>query len=359
MTGALSRIDIRGRGGVTLAREVGGGPAHLPRPRDRGLPESVHRSPDRAARRCSRTWSPSIEQHVDWIADCIALPARAAGSRASRRRPRPRTPGSRTSTRSRTPRSTRRCNSWYLGANVPGKPRVFMPYLGFPPYVREVQRGRGEGLRGLRARLSARWLRTDAARSRLLRLRVHALLRGAPRVRRAGAEPRGAGHRARVVSARPRGAARLAPPGRGRRASHRECRARRRGVRRRGAAAARLARLARRAGRGARARARPARGRVPRARVGRGVRGAPRRSTARAKSRASRAISASRSSRATWSARAIRSSRIAREASEQGVTGLPTVMLGAFPFPGVQSRETTLLVFERWARKNRTPELLG
>ena len=27
-----------------------------------------------------------------------------------------------------------RCNSWYLGANVPGKPRVFMPYIGFPDY---------------------------------------------------------------------------------------------------------------------------------------------------------------------------------------------------------------------------------
>ena len=27
------------------------------------------------------------------------------------------------------------CNSWYQGANIPGKPRVFMPYIGFPPYV--------------------------------------------------------------------------------------------------------------------------------------------------------------------------------------------------------------------------------
>jgi cyclohexanone monooxygenase len=26
------------------------------------------------------------------------------------------------------------CNSWYLGANVPGKTRVFMPLLGFPTY---------------------------------------------------------------------------------------------------------------------------------------------------------------------------------------------------------------------------------
>ena len=22
------------------------------------------------------------------------------------------------------------CNSWYLGANIPGKPRIFMPYVG-------------------------------------------------------------------------------------------------------------------------------------------------------------------------------------------------------------------------------------
>jgi cyclohexanone monooxygenase len=30
-----------------------------------------------------------------------------------------------------------RANSWYLGANVDGKPRVFMPYLGgFAPYRR-------------------------------------------------------------------------------------------------------------------------------------------------------------------------------------------------------------------------------
>ncbi|MBC7492676.1 MAG: hypothetical protein H7241_09565, partial [Novosphingobium sp.] len=27
-------------------------------------------------------------------------------------------------------------DSWYMGANVPGKPRVFLPYVGgFPAYV--------------------------------------------------------------------------------------------------------------------------------------------------------------------------------------------------------------------------------
>ncbi len=50
--------------------------------------------------------------------------------------------------------------------------------------------------------------------------------------------------------------------------------------------------------------------------------------------------------------------RITREAHEQGVTGLPTLMLGAFPFPGIQSRETTWLVVERWARTARASELL-
>lgn len=47
-----------------------------------------------------------------------------------------------------------------------------------------------------------------------------------------------------------------------------------------------------------------------------------------------------------------------RRAEAEGVTGLPTVMLGAFPFPGVQSRETTRLVFERWARKQRGAKLV-
>ena len=43
-----------------------------------GFP-NLSRSPARAARRCCRTWSVSIEQHVDWIADCLDAPARRSG----------------------------------------------------------------------------------------------------------------------------------------------------------------------------------------------------------------------------------------------------------------------------------------
>ena len=30
------------------------------------------------------------------------------------------------------------CNSWYLGSNIPGKPRVFLPYVGFPHYSEKL-----------------------------------------------------------------------------------------------------------------------------------------------------------------------------------------------------------------------------
>jgi hypothetical protein len=40
------------------------------------------------------------------------------------------------------------CNSWYLGANVPGKPRVFMPLAGFPPYVEKCDEVAARGYQG-------------------------------------------------------------------------------------------------------------------------------------------------------------------------------------------------------------------
>jgi cyclohexanone monooxygenase len=42
------------------------------------------------------------------------------------------------------------CNSWYLGANIPNKPRMFMPYIGFPSYeskCREIEENDYSGFR--------------------------------------------------------------------------------------------------------------------------------------------------------------------------------------------------------------------
>jgi cyclohexanone monooxygenase len=40
-------------------------------------------------------------------------------------------------------------NSWYLGANVPGKPQVFMPYVGgFGPYKKKCDEVAANGYEG-------------------------------------------------------------------------------------------------------------------------------------------------------------------------------------------------------------------
>jgi cyclohexanone monooxygenase len=43
------------------------------------------------------------------------------------------------------------CNSWYLGANIPGKPRVFMPLVGgFPDYAERLAKVAAGGYTGFR-----------------------------------------------------------------------------------------------------------------------------------------------------------------------------------------------------------------
>jgi cyclohexanone monooxygenase len=78
----------------------------------------------------------SIEQHVEWIRDCMVA------MRANRQHRIEATEAAQegwveyvNAVASMTLFPT--CNSWYLGANVPGKNRVFMPLPGFPPYAEQ------------------------------------------------------------------------------------------------------------------------------------------------------------------------------------------------------------------------------
>jgi hypothetical protein len=71
----------------------------------------------------------SIEQHVDWISDCIAWmrkkglttiePTEAAEDEWAAH-------NEAVANQTLFPQA----NSWYIGANVPGKPRTFMAYIG-------------------------------------------------------------------------------------------------------------------------------------------------------------------------------------------------------------------------------------
>ena len=69
----------------------------------------------------------SCEQHAEWIADCIADLGPDGTIEA-----RPDAEAEWVAHVNEAAAATlfMHANSWYLGANVPGKPRVFMPYIG-------------------------------------------------------------------------------------------------------------------------------------------------------------------------------------------------------------------------------------
>ena len=90
----------------------------------------------------------AIEQHVDWVADCIAyLRAQDAESIQASPEAEDEWVDHVNAVADFTLFPT--TNSWYVGANVPGKPRVFMPYIGgLPRYTRTIDDVAAAGYRG-------------------------------------------------------------------------------------------------------------------------------------------------------------------------------------------------------------------
>ena len=137
MTGSVAKIDIRGRDGQTLNQKWAEGPKTYLGLMSAGFPNLfIITGPGSPS--VLSNMIVSIEQHVDWIADCIAYMRDRGlddhGSRAGR----PRTNGSRMSTRSPHGTLYPQANSWYMGANIPGKPRIFMPYIGGVGVYRQI-----------------------------------------------------------------------------------------------------------------------------------------------------------------------------------------------------------------------------
>ncbi len=148
MTGALLKIDVRGRGGQTLQQKWEAGPRTYLGLQTAGFP-NLFTITGPGSPSVLTNMLPSIEQHVEWIADCIGYLAEhrlhtveattaaedAWVEQVNAVANRTLYPG---------------CSSWYLGANVPGKPRVFMPYIGFPAYVRKCNEVVANGYEGFR-----------------------------------------------------------------------------------------------------------------------------------------------------------------------------------------------------------------
>ena len=146
MTGALTRIDIRGRGGEKLADKWAEGPRSYLGLSVAGFP-NVFTITGPGSPSVLTNMLPTIEQHVDWIADCIDY-MRARNVCRIEATPEAETAWVAEVNRIADGTLFPTCNSWYLGANIPGKPRVFMPYIGFPPYVEKCNAVAASGYLG-------------------------------------------------------------------------------------------------------------------------------------------------------------------------------------------------------------------
>jgi cation diffusion facilitator CzcD-associated flavoprotein CzcO len=128
MTGALSAIDIRGRDGVALADEWRSGPQTYLGIAVAGFPNLFTVTGPLSPSVLSNMVV-SIEQHVEWIADCIAH-VRATGATAIEATPEAQAGWVQHVAEVGSLTLFPKADSWYMGANVPGKPRVFLPYIG-------------------------------------------------------------------------------------------------------------------------------------------------------------------------------------------------------------------------------------
>ncbi len=92
----------------------------------------------------------SIEQHVGWITDCLDH-MRRSGKTLIEATPEAQDRWVAHVNEVVSATLMPRANFWYMSANIPGKPRAFLPYLG----PEGVRRRRGKGLRGLRSGLAS------------------------------------------------------------------------------------------------------------------------------------------------------------------------------------------------------------
>jgi cyclohexanone monooxygenase len=128
MTGTLTRIDIQGRGGQTLKDKWEAGPQTYLGLMTAGFPNLFMITGPGSPSVLSNMMV-SIEQHVEWITDCLAqLKARGMATMEATSEAEAAWVAhvNRVAYKTLYPQA----NSWYMGANIPGKPRVFMPYIG-------------------------------------------------------------------------------------------------------------------------------------------------------------------------------------------------------------------------------------
>ena len=147
LTGALLAIDIKGKSGRSLRDKWSDGPRAYLGLVSEGFPNMFTVTGPGSPSVLSNMMT-SIEQHVDWITECIQF-IEAAGMSTidADLKAEDDWMDHVEEVASKTLRYG--CNSWYLGANIEGKKRIFMPYAGgVSTYAEKCAEIASEGYRG-------------------------------------------------------------------------------------------------------------------------------------------------------------------------------------------------------------------
>ena len=128
MTGALVAVDIHGRDGLTLRDKWADGTHTYLGLMVAGFP-NFFTITGPASPSVFSNMMISIEQHVDWIGDAM-VHLREQGKAAIEATQEAEDGWTQHNLEAGDATLYPLANSWYMGSNVPGKPRVLMPYIG-------------------------------------------------------------------------------------------------------------------------------------------------------------------------------------------------------------------------------------
>jgi len=146
MTGTLLRIDIQGRTGLTLQEKWSAGPVNYLGLTVPGFP-NLFTITGPGSPSVLTNMIVAIEQHVEWISECIDY-TKQSGHQTIEATVEAETAWVEHVNQVADGTLYPTCTSWYLGANILGKPRVFMPLVGFPPYVEKCEEVVANGYEG-------------------------------------------------------------------------------------------------------------------------------------------------------------------------------------------------------------------
>ena len=147
MTGSLLRIDIRGRDGVALADKWADGPVTYLGLAVAGFP-NLFTITGPGSPSVLTNMVPTIEQHVDWITDCLAH-LRSEGAATIEADTAAETEWTTLVNVVASATLMPQANSWYMGRNIEGKPVGFMPWIGGAPAYRQMaDQAAAEGYKG-------------------------------------------------------------------------------------------------------------------------------------------------------------------------------------------------------------------